>query len=150
MQSEPYSVEPNAATPNSPGEEETEAETPADAIEREVRAANQEGREVELSRAELASLGHGKRALSKVIRRFCLGCMGGNAAEVRRCTAPACALFPYRLGKNVFHANAKPGQWRIVPRNDFAKPRRSLLGYRHDLRCWSRLHNAYLHLSDRN
>jgi hypothetical protein len=37
-----------------------------------------------------------------VIRAFCLSCMGGNAAEVRRCTSPGCALFPYRFGTNPF------------------------------------------------
>ena len=33
------------------------------------------------------------------IRNFCLECMGYNAAEVRRCTAPECWLYPYRLGR---------------------------------------------------
>jgi hypothetical protein len=42
------------------------------------------------------------------MRKFCLGCMGGNAAEVRRCTSPGCALFPYRLGKNPFSGRKGP------------------------------------------
>jgi hypothetical protein len=75
-------------------------------IEAEVVAAHKENREVELSEAQLTWLGHGKANPVKVMRRFCVACMGGNSAEVRRCTSPACALFPYRLGRNPFHGNA--------------------------------------------
>lgn len=32
------------------------------------------------------------------IRKHCLDCVGGNLQEVRRCTAPTCALFPVRFG----------------------------------------------------
>jgi hypothetical protein len=32
------------------------------------------------------------------IRNACLECMGYNAAEITRCTAPECWLFPYRAG----------------------------------------------------
>ena len=32
------------------------------------------------------------------IRNHCLECVGYNAAEVVRCTSPACWLYPYRLG----------------------------------------------------
>ena len=40
-----------------------------------------------------------KTMRSAAIRLFCLECMGGNAAEVRRCTAIACFLWPYRTGR---------------------------------------------------
>lgn len=30
------------------------------------------------------------------IRAFCLECVGYESAEVNRCTAPACPLYPYR------------------------------------------------------
>ena len=30
------------------------------------------------------------------IRAFCLECVGYQSAEVNRCTAPACPLYPYR------------------------------------------------------
>lgn len=30
------------------------------------------------------------------IRGLCLECMGYQSAEVNRCTAPACPLYPYR------------------------------------------------------
>ena len=38
------------------------------------------------------------RPASRAIRCFCLECMGYNAAEVARCTATECHLWPYRMG----------------------------------------------------
>ena len=83
-------------------------------IQAEVVAANRENREVQLTDDQLAELGHAKRNPIKVIRAFCLTCMGGNAAEVRRCTSPGCALFPYRLGSNPF-TGRKGGAGFAVP-----------------------------------
>lgn len=71
-------------------------------IQIEVVTANREHRELSLTDEQLRALGHHKQPLLKVLRSFCLQCMGGNAAEVRRCTSPGCALFPYRMGKNPF------------------------------------------------
>jgi hypothetical protein len=34
------------------------------------------------------------------IRNHCLECCGYDPAEVRRCTAPQCWLWPYRLGRS--------------------------------------------------
>jgi hypothetical protein len=36
--------------------------------------------------------------LSKVIRAKCLDCCCGSVAEVNRCTAVNCPLWPYRMG----------------------------------------------------
>ena len=36
----------------------------------------------------------------RAIRAKCLDCMGGNAAEVRRCPSESCPLYPYRMGHN--------------------------------------------------
>ena len=33
------------------------------------------------------------------MRAFCLECVGYESAEVNRCTAPACPLYPYREGR---------------------------------------------------
>lgn len=33
------------------------------------------------------------------IRAFCVQCMAYDYAEVAKCTAPKCPLFPYRMGK---------------------------------------------------
>ena len=38
----------------------------------------------------------------KAIRAKCLDCCCGSANEVRLCTIPDCALYPYRFGKNPF------------------------------------------------
>ncbi len=39
------------------------------------------------------------------IRAFCVGCMGGQVYEVRKCTKRNCQLYPFRMGKNPFHGN---------------------------------------------
>jgi hypothetical protein len=44
------------------------------------------------------------RSPLKSIRSFCVWCMGGNALEVKNCTAPACPLYPYRLGRNPYRS----------------------------------------------
>ena len=46
------------------------------------------------------------------IRSFCVSCMGGYVKEVKNCTAPACPLYPLRLGVNTF--SAKYGKPRPV------------------------------------
>ena len=38
----------------------------------------------------------------KAIRAFCIDCCGGSANEVKLCTSPKCALYPFRLGKNPY------------------------------------------------
>lgn len=38
----------------------------------------------------------------KAIRAFCVDCCGGSVYEVKLCTAPNCALYPFRLGKNPY------------------------------------------------
>jgi len=58
-------------------------------------------------------LGRGRPSV-KLIRKFCLWCMGGDAEPVRassrvaECPEPDCPLHPFRLGKN---PNIKTG-WR--------------------------------------
>jgi len=37
------------------------------------------------------------------IRQFCLTCMGGDLAEVRRCASSECPLHPFRMG--TFHGD---------------------------------------------
>ena len=34
----------------------------------------------------------------EAIRNFCLECMGYQVAEIKRCTATECWLYPWRLG----------------------------------------------------
>lgn len=37
------------------------------------------------------------------IRAMCIECMGGGVHEVAECVSVACALHPFRMGKNVMH-----------------------------------------------
>ncbi|PKN70127.1 MAG: hypothetical protein CVU54_06965 [Deltaproteobacteria bacterium HGW-Deltaproteobacteria-12] len=41
-----------------------------------------------------------KRCSVKIMRRFCLDCMGNNKAAVRECPTDDCLIHPFRLGKN--------------------------------------------------
>jgi hypothetical protein len=79
-------------------------------IRSEVIVANREGREVQLTDEQLAELGHHKRPLLKVIREYCVRCMGGNVAEVRRCTSVACELYVYRLARDPFRKQGGSGR----------------------------------------
>ncbi len=47
-----------------------------------------------------------ERSPIKAIRKKCLDCSGGNDAEVRKCVITDCPLYPFRMGKNVFHSRA--------------------------------------------
>lgn len=51
--------------------------------------------------SELNALGHEKAPILSVIRAKCLDC-AQSLAEVRRCTAVKCALWPYRMNHNPF------------------------------------------------
>lgn len=53
--------------------------------------------------AEAGGAGNGR-----VVRAKCLDCSCGQESEVRKCTALACALWPYRMGTNPF-TNRKGG-----------------------------------------
>lgn len=55
-----------------------------------------------LSVKTLLSLG-GETSPIKAIRAHCVDCCGGSTSEVRKCTAYRCPLWPFRMGKNVFH-----------------------------------------------
>ena len=47
-----------------------------------------------------------KSSQRQAIRAFCMDCVGEVAAEVRKCTAVRCALWPHRMGTNVLHPKA--------------------------------------------
>jgi hypothetical protein len=67
-----------------------------------VEAGSRDNSEIVLTRADLEKLGHGHRSPTKAMRAFCVDCMGGQFAEVKRCTSVGCSLWPYRMGKNPF------------------------------------------------
>ena len=39
--------------------------------------------------------------LLKAIRRNCIECSAGEVSEVSKCTMTECALYPYRMGRQV-------------------------------------------------
>lgn len=59
-----------------------------------------------LSVETLQGLGHPEKPM-KAIRTHCVGCCGGSYAEANKCTATGCPLWPYRMGRNPFHARSK-------------------------------------------
>lgn len=59
-----------------------------------------------IPKSDLGALG-GPKSPIRAIRAKCLDCSGGNASEVRKCPAFDCALWPFRMGTNVFHLRAK-------------------------------------------
>ena len=60
----------------------------------------------ELSVDDLRELGHPEK-LTKNIRAKCLDCAGGSEAEVRKCVACDCPLWPFRMGKNPFYGKKR-------------------------------------------
>jgi hypothetical protein len=48
------------------------------------------------------ALNFGAQNPVKAIRAKCLDCCCGNAAEVRKCVATKCALWPFRMNSNPF------------------------------------------------
>jgi len=56
--------------------------------------------------SDLRVLGHPESPI-RAIRAKCVDCCGGYAAEVRKCTAIDCPLWPFRMGVNPFHGKAE-------------------------------------------
>ena len=66
---------------------------------------------------ELLAQVHPPAPLLRVIRKKCVDCCAGQLAEVRRCTAVRCALWPYRMGRNPFSTRrGNPAAFRKNPR----------------------------------
>jgi hypothetical protein len=59
-------------------------------------------------KGEMAAFPTGVSILD-AIRRKCLDCAGFQPGEVAQCPIIRCALWPYRLGRNPFHARASEG-----------------------------------------
>ncbi len=57
-----------------------------------------------LSKEQLNNLGHEAKPVLTALRERCIDCSGGNTAEVRRCTALGCPLWPFRMGTNPWRA----------------------------------------------
>jgi len=61
---------------------------------------------IRISRKDILALGHPNSPI-KAIRAKCIDCCGGSEGEARKCTAIGCPLWPLRMGRNVYHANAR-------------------------------------------
>ena len=58
----------------------------------------------------------------KAIKRFCLECMGGQQAEIDRCTAPLCPLYPFRGGDaHVYSDETKRRMAERAQNRDFGR-----------------------------
>jgi hypothetical protein len=57
--------------------------------------------------SEILSLKFRAQNPLKAIRGKCLDCCCANAAEVRKCVATDCALWPFRMGVNPFRKRSQ-------------------------------------------
>ena len=65
----------------------------------------------------------------KAIRAFCLDCCGGSAGFIKDCSAPNCALYTFRLGKNPYRAKRElTDDQREKLRDRLQKARESQIG----------------------
>lgn len=57
-----------------------------------------------MSADDLAAIGLVRISRGDAVRAKCLDCCGESPAEVRRCGAVDCALWPFRMGTDPFRA----------------------------------------------
>jgi hypothetical protein len=55
-----------------------------------------------LTEADFEAAGIESMPVLSAIRDKCIDCSGGSTAEVARCVAVSCALWPFRMNKNPF------------------------------------------------
>jgi hypothetical protein len=70
-----------------------------------------------MSLEELAAVGFKNPPLLGSVRDKCLDCCCGSTAEVRRCGATSCALWPFRMGTNPWSRNRTPAQRAVSYQN---------------------------------
>jgi len=66
-------------------------------------------------------MGRGRPSV-KIIRKFCLQCMGESPSLVRECTTTYCNCYPYRFGTNPTFAGKRRG--RSAEAMDAIRPKR--------------------------
>ena len=62
----------------------------------------------------------------KAIREKCLDCCCGSAAEVRKCVALDCPLWPFRMGRNPFRKKRELSRQQKQERSERLRRRRDL------------------------
>jgi hypothetical protein len=60
--------------------------------------------------AELTAMGHPPISRAEAIRKNCVECCCGNAAEVRRCHMTGCPMWPFRMGTDPYRAKQSEAQ----------------------------------------
>ena len=76
-----------------------------------------------VSPEDFKTAGHSDQPLSKIIRAKCKDCCSGSESEVKLCTAVACPLWPYRMGKNPFRHRELSDEQRAIVAERFKKAR---------------------------
>jgi hypothetical protein len=62
------------------------------------------------TKVELQAMGFEPVPILKSVRAKCLDCSGGSHAEIVDCLVKNCALYPFRMGKNPWRAQASEAQ----------------------------------------
>jgi hypothetical protein len=83
---------------------------------------------VATTRQGYEELGHPPRPILDAIREKCWDCSGGSFAEIKLCRSLACALYPFRLGKNPWRAEQTPEQRAAAGARLHARNRPNPLG----------------------
>lgn len=70
----------------------------------------------------------------KAIGAFCLSCCGDSLTARKECSAPDCALYPFRFGKNPFRASnqTQPSEAQLAVRAAFAERARARMIQKED------------------
>ena len=76
--------------------------------------------------SEILSLKFRAQNPLKAIREKCLDCCCGNAAEVRKCVALDCPLWPFRMGRNPFRKKRELSRQQKHERSERLRRRRDL------------------------
>src|SRR6516165_5733381 len=76
--------------------------------------------------SEILSLKFRAQNPLKAIREKCLDCCCGNAAEVRKCVAVDCPLWPFRMGRNPFRKKRELSRQQKHERSERLRRRRDL------------------------
>jgi hypothetical protein len=81
----------------------------------EVEMCSASGRDPSFHACPLYPYRTGKKRPSlRVLREFCLQCMGGNKGFILDCTSYNCLVYPFRLGKNPNRAGIGSSRERMI------------------------------------
>jgi hypothetical protein len=70
-----------------------------------------------MTKPELLEMGFEPQPVLRAIREKCLDCSGGSPTEVADCLVKNCALYPFRMARNPWRAEATEAQREVSRRN---------------------------------